>query len=244
MYECALQGQVGQYTYVTRMDRLDVDVQVLPDRIEPIEGEWGTTVVTGEGRFPVGGTVTLLCNSTVGDPPSNLYWIVKRANDTDYIFLNDTDQSQPSVSESCQLRRTSRIVWTVTSAYEETLFVCAVGPTNISSRLNTTFTLFAISCEGDCTVVTTAVPNPSTGITSGVIAAAVVTPLIFLAMLITLVVMLKFPGARAVLCKRKSIETKVKPYASRLDIPQDLNGTGTSAPPTGTSLTNGHGSSI
>ncbi|XP_033758390.1 uncharacterized protein LOC117340738 [Pecten maximus] len=239
-YECVLQGQVGSYYDVMNKDRMEVNVKVLPDRIEPIEGRTGSTAVTDEGRFLVGQTVCLLCNSTVGDPPANLYWRYKRANDTDYTLHNATDQSEPTASGSCQLRRISRLPWTVTSADIETRFNCMVGQTHVDTYFNATFTIVAIPCDGDCSVLTTPVsPILSDGMTSAVIVASIIAPLLLLAVVIALIGLWKFPGARALLCKRKSYGPKVEPHDSGLDIPLDLNCVGSSAPPTGTSLANG-----
>ncbi|XP_069115371.1 uncharacterized protein [Argopecten irradians] len=242
-YECVLQGQVGVYGF-TKKDRLDVEVQALPDRIEPIEGQLDEFVLAVEGRFPVSRTVSITCNSTVGNPPLNLFWRFKRVNDTDYTFINGSDLLELAGTGSCQLRRISQLLWTVTSADEKTVFNCIVGPTPNSAYLNATFTIIAIPCNGDCSK-----PEPSTpsdGVTSAVIVASVVAPLLLLLLLIGLFGFWKFPGFRTLLFKRKYFGPKVKPQDFGRDTALDLNGvgtsappTGTSAPPTGTSLVNG-----
>lgn len=99
---------------------------VLPDRIEPLE------LVSGQNdslSFNVHSKLVLLCTGSVGDPPTNIHWCIKRSTEVFsklYDIQEDISNGIPYLF-GCQYIQTSNITYVVSNKDSHTLLRCYAG---------------------------------------------------------------------------------------------------------------------
>ena len=99
-----------------------------PDQIEDIEiapnlSENGFQVVEANT------TIFLTCNLTVGKPPRNVHWCVRKWNETNFsdVFINLPEVNTSAATfngETCQNRRKSTLMYNVGEDDLYTTFLC------------------------------------------------------------------------------------------------------------------------
>ncbi|XP_076106710.1 uncharacterized protein LOC143075237 isoform X2 [Mytilus galloprovincialis] len=100
--------------------------QVVPDRIEPLE------LVSGQNDtlpFNVHSKLVLLCTGSVGDPPTNIHWCIKRSTEVFsklYDIQEDISNGIPYLF-GCQYIQTSNITYVVSNKDSHTLLRCYAG---------------------------------------------------------------------------------------------------------------------
>ncbi|XP_063398419.1 uncharacterized protein LOC134683198 [Mytilus trossulus] len=103
-----------------------LEVKVVPDRIEPIE------LVSGQNDslpFRMHSKLVLLCTGSVGDPPTDIHWCIKRSTEGFsklYDIQEDISNGIPYLV-GCQYIQTSNITYVVSNKDSHTLLRCYAG---------------------------------------------------------------------------------------------------------------------